>query len=483
MAEPLTEDDIRFYLSIEPDEESVRKAVEQINRDIEREKISKIRMEIEGMRAGPQPEPPQHFLQKKFGRPGEIAQGTLDKTDYGGVFRQLTRGLKGDEGFGGAVKGMGKQFGADLKSIWHGLTGGGGAKAGGAVAAAAGGGAGMLAKVGAGAAAGAAAGGPVGVAIAVASELAKGIGLLAAAPFQTINKGLGLVRNGLQDMQGPLGGIGAGLNLASDLFEMAADGIKKVPIIGQLLGPLLDQLAKMPKILGQIMQVGVQLAEKANPGVVRQLSLALGDAMATIGQAFIPMIEEMIPIIREIGTIIAQALPSDEEMRKMFRGLFESIRDLVKELAPLAGPLLKIIVGIVKFMVDGLTMLAKAFHFVYEAVRLVIKGLTLGLVDLGKLKDDSAPKKREAISAARPAWMGGIQEYQQRLQMQTATGPAGFGKEDVPRNVGNLATMVGNIEKWFAKMTPQQFESIIKSGRVGPNATRQTVDAAERMGR
>ena len=481
MADTLTEDDIKFYLSIEPDEEAVRKAVEQINRDIEREKVEKVRIGIEATMAGLRPEPPK----PKYGKTGEF----LDRTDHGGVFRQATRGLKGDEGLGDTVKGMGKQLASDMKSVWQGITGGGGA-----------------AKAAGGAAAGTAGGIAVGAAVVGAEELAKGIGLLAAAPFKAVNAGLQQLRNGLQGMQGPLGGIGAGLNLASDLFGMIADGVKKIPIIGQLLGPMLDQLGKMPKVLGEITQAGISMAEKANPGAVRQLNIALSDAMATIGQAFVPVIEEMIPIIREIGTIIAQALPSNEEMRTMFRELFESIRDLVKELAPLAGPMLKAVVAVVKALADVVTLIAKVLGpalrpiiAIVNAVASAISALAKGLgaaVDfikaairkipfIGKwLVGDDKPdeSKRGAIAAARPAWMGGIAEYQQRLQLQTATGPAGFSKEDMPRNVGNLAQMVGNIEKWFAKMTPQQFESIVTSGRTGPNATRKTVDAAERMG-
>ena len=483
MAEPLTEEDIKFYLSIEPDEEAVRKAVEQINRDIEKEKISKIRMEIESTRPGaPSLEPPQSFLQKKFGRPGEIAQGAMDKTDYGGMFRQMTRNLKGDEGFGSAFKGVGKQLGADLKSVWQGLTGAGGAKA-------------------AGAAVGAAAGGPAGVGVAAAEGLAKGIGVLAAAPFQAANKGLGMVRSGLQDMQGPLGGIGAGLNLASEMFDMVAEGVKKIPIVGQLLGPLLDQLGRMPKVLGEIMQAGVSMAEKASPGHIRQLGIALEDAAATIGQAFLPMIEEMIPIIREIGTIIAQALPSNEEMRDMFRGLFESIRDLVKELAPLAGPLLKMIVGAVKAIVDVMTLIGKvlgpilrpiiaivnvvisAFSALLKALNAMVDGIKwairkIPIVGKWLVGDDEEGKdKRGAISAARPAWMGGIAEYQQRLQLQTATGPGAIGPESVPGNVGNLVKDVGEIKQWFAKMTPEKVKELARGGE-RRDSTRRTINEA-----
>lgn len=485
MAEPLTEDDIKFYLSIEPDEEAVRKAVEQINRDIENEKIRKIKLEMEAMfRPKPLPEPPpQPFLQKRFGRPGEIAQGFLDQTDYGGAFRQVTRGLKGDESLGGMFKGVGKQIGADLKSVWQGLTGAGG-------------------KVAAGAAAEAAAG-PAGIAVAAAAELAKGIGQLATAPFQAVNKGLGMLRRGLQDMQGPLGGIGAGISLVGDLFDMVGERINKIPIVGQLLGPVINQLSKMPEALKQILQIGTQLAEKASPGHIRQLGIAIEDAMATIGQAFLPVIEEMIPVIREIGTAIAQGLPSDQEMRQMFRELFESIKDLVKELAPLAGPMLKVIVSSVKAIADVMTLLAKVFGPIFKPILAVVnvvvsvfgalvKALT-AMVDgvrwairqipiVGKwlVGDDSEGKeKRGAISSARPAWMGGIQEYQTRLQMQTATGSA--GSESVPQNVNNLARSVANIEAWFAKMTPEQIRALAAGQK--PDGTRQVADAAERGAR
>lgn len=475
MAELLTEDDIKMFLSIDPDEESVRKAVEQINKDIEAANVKRIRMEIESIR----PEPSQPFLQKRYGRLGEVAQATFDKTQYGEAIRQVTRGLKGDESAAGVAKGIAKQLGSDLKTIWQGLTGSGGKPS-------APGGSSALPS------------------LAEAQALAKSLGLLAAAPFRAVNAGLDTLRNTLLGVQSSLGGIGVGLNLVDNLFGAVSDFTKKIPVIGELLGPVLDQLGKMPRVLNEILQAGLSLVSKASPGVMKQLSIALEDAMATIGQAFIPVVEEMIPVIRELGTIIAQALPADEEMREMFRGLFESIRDLVKELAPLAGPLLKAIVGGVKALVDTMTTVAKVLVPVLRPIIAIVNvvvsvlgtlGKALGgLVDyvkwairkipfIGKwlVGDDEGEgkEKRQGISAARTPFMGGIEDYQRRLQMQTAQGPGSISAESVPKNVNAIAQKLDNIDKWFQKMTPEKFGGIVKDSMRDPNAARKAVDAAE----
>lgn len=420
--EQLSEDDIKFFLSLDPDEESVRKAIEQINSDIEGAKVSKLKVQVESQVKGKEAE---------------------KRTEEKGLVGKFLDGLFSKHKVATSKSGAEKTVAtAEAAGV---MKGGGAAASVGSVV--------------------------MGV-LQVASKAAT-VGLKA------FNTGLTVLAVGFRDLQGPLGGIGVGLNIVSEAFGTMAEGLKKVPVLGQLLGPVMDQLGKMPRVLGEILSVGLNFASKANPGVMRQLSIAMEDAMATIGQAFIPVVEEMIPVIREIGTIIAQALPSNEEMREMFRDLFGSIKELIQELAPLIGPLLKGLVWIVRQMVGAFTMLIKALKFVYEAVRLVIKGLTLGLVDLGKLQDDNDPKKRGQISAARTPWLGSIEEFQRRLQMQTAQGPRAMGPESVPNNVGKMAGSVENIEKWFQRMDPEKFKEIVRAGTDRGGDTRTTVNAAE----
>lgn len=414
----LSEDDIKFFLSIDPDEEAVRKAIESINSDIESAKVKKIKVQIE-----------------RQVEDNEESENVSKKSSIGKFFHGLTQGAAP----------TGKK-GEDSKPAPVGIKGDG----------------------------------TVGTISAAIGTVLKGASKAAEFALKGFNAGLRILSTGLREMQGPLGGIGAGLHIVSDLFSMLSEGIKKIPGVGGILGPVMDQLAKMPAILGEILSTGLNFASKANPGVMRQLSIAMEDAMATIGQAFVPVVEEMIPVMREIGTIIAQALPSNEEMRDMFRDLFESIKELIQELAPLIGPLLKGLVWIIKQMTNALIILAKAFKFVYEVVRLLIKGLTLGFVDLGKIQDKNDPKNRGQISAARTPWMGSIDEFQKRLQMQTAYGPRSMGPESLPNNVGKMAGSVENIEKWFQRMDPEKFKEIVRAGTDKRGDTRGIINASER---
>lgn len=420
--EQLTEDDIKFFLSLDPDEEAVRKAIEQINSQIQGAKVEKVKFEVEG--SVRQREAAEKTQEK--GTLGRFMEGFRNRGEVASA-RPGTEAVAAKDKLAGTLKGGG-------------------------TAAAAG---------------------------SVVMGILQAVSKAATAGLKAFNAGLSITAGMLRDVQGPLGGVGAGLNLVSEGMELLSEGVKKIPGVGQLLGPVLDQLAKMPKILGEILATGLNMASKANPGLLKQLSIALEDAQATIGQAFLPAIEEMIPVIREIGTIIAQALPSNEEMRAMFRGLFESIKELMREVAPLIGPLLQGLVSVVKFIVNGVTALVSALKFMYEAVRVIVKGLTLGFVDLGKLQNESDPKKRGAISAARTPSIGSIEEFQRSLQLRTAHGPRGMGPESVPNNVGKMAGSVENIEKWFQRMDPEKFKEIVRAGNDRGGDTRRIVNAAE----
>ena len=54
-----------------------------------------------------------------------------------------------------------------------------------------------------------------------------------------INAGLSLVKDGLQDMEGPLGPLGAGINVVSKGMRAFADGVASIPVVGDALGPAL----------------------------------------------------------------------------------------------------------------------------------------------------------------------------------------------------------------------------------------------------
>ena len=177
-------------------------------------------------------------------------------------------------------------------------------------------------EAGVGAAAGIgmeAAAGPIGLAIVAAQAIVKVSGQLAAAPFQVINAGLLAVDTGLKGLQGTLGPIGAGLDLASHGLKGAADTVKSIPVIGNLFGPLLDQLAILPGAIKSVTESLVSMAAKASPGQFHLFEMAVDDVQGVIGQSFLPVLAMMRDGVRLFGDVLATILPNANEVTEALR--------------------------------------------------------------------------------------------------------------------------------------------------------------------
>lgn len=532
MAVELSEDDLKFFLSVDPDEDALRAALAAINADIERAKVSKIKLGIEERMGLKPPGPP------------------------GG-------GAAGGSGWGMAAAGGLVGAGVGIAAGW----------AGGAIS-------------------------------GVIGATTKAISQLATAPFKAINAGFGLMLDVLQDIQGPLGPIGAGLNLVSKGMNTLSDVVRGMPLIGDILGSVLGSLGKLPTILKGILEAGTSLASKVSPGTVKLLGIAVEDFQATVGQMFVPVVELMTDVIRNLSDIAAQFLPDANEMR----GALESVRKAwglanvsLKEVALTFGDKVRgSIIDSIKWLGEKLAewmpdldqtrgalvwvqdmwssfvgRIKAVSSQVWDFVKDTVKGIkeigasikefisdvrefakrplssAIGLAQAQRARRTEAekgqgfdaqlatfnlkareaewrrtgidpgdpmrgkrpgqadtaeeaqkrlsvlaaaarkqeeatkaaagqqrPLPRQPATAARPVSIGSIEDYQRRLQM-SAMAVGSTGTLDVPRNVGNLTQMVGSIEKWFQKMTPQQFQEIVKSGMTAPNATRLTVRQAE----
>lgn len=518
----LTDDDLKFVLSVDPDEEALNRALEQINSEIDRAKVSKIKLELEKAWQPPADVLPVSFWQRKFGKAGEALEQEFQKVaatladiqmgmdpdvlreqvklerellvarkeseraaqaervrQAGGLLQytrekmgavpDTTRDRIAQERATAQVRkemersehservrqagGTGKYLIEQLKEAFTGGRGGLSAMLGGLMGGQGGGG--MLGQLGG--AAGGALGGPAGA--MVGEMLAKALPEKIAGPARAAAAGMSVLQRGLQGVQGSLGPVGAGLDLVSEGLNSVIGKIKDIPLLGEVLGPALEALGQLPGVLKGILEAGVSMAAKLSPGAMKQFSVALEDAQATIGQAFLPVLQELIPRVREMGTIIAQALPSDEEMRDWFGGLFDSIRDLVQEVSPMIGPILKTLVGGVTVVTNVLSTLASAFNFVASTISRVIKVLTFGLVDLGQVFGvGGAGKSRTEASAARQANLGGIEEYQRRLQLETFQGGRDTGgMQSLPQSVDGIRTVLDRIGELFDQLMAPGF--------------------------
>lgn len=403
----LTDDDIRLIVGVDPDEESVQKALKQINAEIEHTNVARVKLEA-GMQPG--------VLQARIASERQLAaaQRAAEQAEHderikqaGGRLGYMWEQLK---------EGMGKKGGTG--ALLGGILGGQGG--------------GMLGQMGG--MTGQVLGGPGG---AMAGEaIAEMIPKVIAAPARAVVGAMSEVAKGLQGLQGALGPVGVGLDLVSSAFDTVSGAVKSVPIVGEVLGPLLDVVGKIPGIFKSVLETATTLVGKVSPGVMKQFNIALEDAQATIGQAFLPVIQQMIPYVKELSVIIAQALPSDEEMRQMFGAVFNEIKSMVQELAPLIRPIINMLTTAVRVIAGVMKNLTAAF---------MDWAHSLGLVENGVAVDNSG---RGAISAARPASLSGIEEYQRRLQLETFQGGRDAGGDPMktlPTTVTNISSTVNTI--------------------------------------
>lgn len=440
----MDEADLKFVLSVDPDEDALNKAIQQINADIDSANVRKIKMGLQQEAAEPLRALEPSFLEKKFGNFGTKMDEMIGKTRLG----QIWQGMSG--GGGG---------GADMSGVEGAIVGG--AEGGGA-----------------GAAAGAAAGGPLAIAAVAVVELAKAAGKLAAVPLKLVSSGFETVGLALRGMQGPLGVVGAGLDVASKMLQGISDIVKKIPVVGDILGPIMDVVAAFPAIIKDITESLVGMTEKASPGVYKQFTLALEDAQATIGEAFIPLVELLTDVVREFSDFLANVLPDASEMAQLLAPLREEFNQLITVLK-FFGPEMKMVV------VEGLRFLINSLREL--AMFAKIAAATLGLILMplrafGSEQDYNYTGTKKATVAARQPFMGGIEEYQRRLQLETARGPR--GKMDTPQNVANIAQSVANIDRWFTTATEQWIVNLISLGIQGllQGSTMGIVAGAEAMG-
>jgi hypothetical protein len=259
-------------------------------------------------------------------------------------------------------------------------------------------------------------------------------------------------------VQGSLGPLGAGLNLMGTTMKGVGQAAKFIPEIGAVLGPVIEALSAIPGLIGSITESLTSMAGKASPGTVRQLSIAMEDFQATVGQAFLPVVELMTQVTRDLGDIVANVVPDLSEVQDALGPVRDAWNDLkvaLKEIAPLLhdlfvvqmklwGTELAVVIEQVAFMTRALVELADAF----------------GLIDHSR-------QEKTRTAAARPATLGSIEEYQRRLQLETASAGRGGGPESVPGNVATMVTMMREIHKWIKKLTePQHWKDIIRAAVV-----------------
>ena len=359
--------------------------------------------------------------------------------------------------------------------------------------AAAGGGA----EAGAGAAAGMGAealAGPIGLAVVAVQAAVKVSGQLASLPYAAINAGLSLVKDGLQDMEGPLGPLGAGINVVSKGMRAFADGVASIPVVGDALGPALKQLAAVPDTFKAITESLVRMSRLASPAQALRLRMATEDAQAVVGRSFLPVLAMITDGVRLAGDALASFLPNDREVnaalretREALAPLGQMIRQALSTLGPTVRQQLTDAIGFVGKIVSaiatglqelpvgqtielfaeigaalkqvgsavggvGLDLLKLELRGIAIAVRFVVEALDAMLEPLREIgvlsrqitggQGEGARSSQNA--AARPAQFQSIESYQQQLQ-QGAYGQAQGPQEQMVTQQQAANVLLTNI--------------------------------------
>lgn len=313
---------------------------------------------------------------------------------------------------------------------------------------------------------GEAAGGPVGALIGkmigqgvaeVPGAVIGAVGKAIAAPAQLAAYGLNLFSSGLKELAGALGPIGAGLDLATESMKQFSGVLSAIPIVGGLLGPLMDTAVGVPGIIKDILTTLVSFTQTANPGAFYLWDYTLKSVVSTIGSSFLPVLEIMREAVALFGDTLANILPDFTEVRSAltevrnaFMGFASEFRDALREI----GPVIR------DFLIDGLRQLS---HWAAVAVRT----LSLAVTELrGALGLRGGPGGfRGALPPAATAGMGSIEEYQRQLQLSAFRVPGTMSpQERMAQDIEDMAKvdteardLLKDIRK-FLEVTPETWK-------------------------
>lgn len=321
---------------------------------------------------------------------------------------------------------------------------------------------------------GGALGGPIGAEIG--EIVAKMLPQIFNGLTGSVAKGLGLVSNSLSGLQQQLGPIGVGFDLVSGFFENMGEKLKAIPIIGEALGPMMDSLAAIPKLMKDITNTLTSMAGVASPGQLEMFNQAVRDVQGVIGHSFLPVLELMRDGVRMVGEVIANIIPNWQEVRGVLLGLqgsFAAFRDEMRDLLQVIGPIVR------TFLIGALRALTLVLQGMAQAATYAVRGLNMLLDPLREMGLVS-PLRTSLGMASRPASLSSIDEYQRQLQLAAAQEPGLPTASDVPNMVGQIRDAINVIRDWTNILTPDNIASALR--RIPGSALESSAAALEAAG-
>jgi hypothetical protein len=299
------------------------------------------------------------------------------------------------------------------------------------------------------------------------------------APAKLISGGFKLIGDALKGLQGELGPVGMGLDLAGKAMSGVVDIVNKVsPALGAMLGPLAELPGMFSGILGSLVSMG----KVASPGQATMFELAVKDVQGVIGQTFLPLMEMMRDGIRLFGDTLANILPSSQEVweaLKELRGAFQELQDSLRNTLTEVGPVVRdVLIGALKTLAGVMAAVARAtkdlvgwFGGFFKNIR---EWMGLGKGEL-----------RTSVGAsAQPATLSGLSEYQNRLITNAFREPGTITKADLPNLMSNMNLTLREILayitslKWVGELSSKLTQAILIGMGIDPAKAKAAADNA-----
>jgi len=300
---------------------------------------------------------------------------------------------------------------------------------------------------------GGAMGGPVGLIISMLPELAKMSGEIQKMmnPITHVNSAFKTLNTSLKGLQGPLGAIGLAFDGVSAGFDMMFGHIKDIPLVGDLLGGVIDQYIQAPKIIKETVGILTEMAGKVSPAHAERMALAIDDTSAVIGRAFLPVMEVMTDTLRGFGDVMATIIPSSDEMRSVLEEIKPSLYEMgnaFKEVYRHLGPFIR------KSFITGFRVLGTVISAVAKAVTTVTQAFSGFLSMIGFQREELRSSRGLAY---RQAQMQSFGSYAEEIYTNAySMGSASPQEETVSQlNILNttaraiLAVMTGGMSEVF----------------------------------
>lgn len=283
--------------------------------------------------------------------------------------------------------------------------------------------------------------GPVGTVAAAINLLTPVVKSLASAPFKAITAGMSAVNGALKGLLGSLGPIGSLLGVV----QGTGSAIKSV---GDSLGPLGIGLSVMggaiegiTKQIQELLGTAIQLAAKANPGVVKRLQIALDDTAAVVGHRLTPVVEVLTNIIRGLGDMLQTILPRTSEFRAALAPLGDAWNSLKEALLPI-GVVIKTV------FIVGLKILTAQLKVAAAALNILLQPL----IQIGKFA--GLNWKTSVGAAARPVTFTSPEDYAKEVY-KAAAGSKG-ADEQIADNTKTMVDILQDIrDRITGGLSPQ----------------------------